>query len=40
MTAPEVCRTCQAAVYLPGPEIAAVCPHPPEVHCPYFRLNR
>lgn len=34
---PEVCHGCRATVYLPGPEIAAVCDKTP---CPYFRLKR
>lgn len=37
---PETCPGCAATVYLPGPEIAAACPHPPERACPYFRLSR
>lgn len=37
---PEVCRTCRATVFLPGPEVAATCPHPPHLPCPYFRLGR
>ena len=34
---PEVCHGCRATIYLPGPEIAAVCDKTP---CPYFRLKR
>jgi len=37
--APEVCHTCRATVFLPGPSVASVCPHPPTKPCPYFRLR-